>query len=139
MKGIQQVTSKIRQFYWSGKVGRTRVGVAWETCCLNKEVGGLAFTDPTEALTALLTKWVVVACEPGYSNFKAILRYRLARTQPPGPQRWADSPDWFQMHQHKSKQGSNVWNRIGRAWKTMVKFTYHTGPENFDEWLATNF
>lgn len=28
-----------------------------------------------------------------------------------------------------------MWNRISKAWKTLVKFTYVRGPDNFDEWL----
>jgi hypothetical protein len=51
--------------------------------CLSKNVGGLDLQDPMEALMALLYKWVVTACEPGHSNFKAILRYRLSHFQPP--------------------------------------------------------
>jgi hypothetical protein len=57
-------------------------GVAWKVCCLNRAEGGLNFIDPEDALTALMTKWVISACEPGRSNFKVLLRYRLAAFQP---------------------------------------------------------
>lgn len=86
----------------------------------------------------MLVKWVITACEPGDSNFKHIIRHRLAQFQPPGTQKWTCSLDWFQLPQHRSRCGSHVWNRIGRAWKTFVKYTYRRGPENFDEWLSTN-
>lgn len=43
------------------------------------------------------------------------------------------------MHKHRSKNGSHVWNRIGKAWKILVAYTYVCGPGNFEEWLATNF
>ena len=61
-KGIKQVTSMIRNYFWSGSTDRARVGVAWEVCCFDWIAGRLNFIDPKDAARALLTKWVVFAC-----------------------------------------------------------------------------
>jgi hypothetical protein len=42
----------------------------------------------TAAAYTLMTKWVVAACELGLSNFKALLRYRLAQGQPYSHGNW---------------------------------------------------
>jgi hypothetical protein len=65
----------IRNYFWSGSADRARAGVAWEVYCFDRIAGGLNFIDPEDETRALFTKWVVSACEPGGSNFKAILRY----------------------------------------------------------------
>lgn len=104
-----------------------------------KAAGGLDFIDSYEAVTALLGKWIIAASEPGNSNFKTILRHKLCQAQPTGVTQWESSMDWFQMHDHKCKNGSHVWNRISKAWKILVKFTYVRGPDNFEEWLSLNF
>jgi hypothetical protein len=77
-KGVAQITSRIRNFYWSGTTARTWIGVGWKVCCLSRDDGGLNIIDPGEAVCALMTKWIISACELGLSNFKAMIRYRLS-------------------------------------------------------------
>jgi hypothetical protein len=38
--------------------------------------------DPVEATSALMTKWIISALEPGESNFKSIICFRLWQFQP---------------------------------------------------------
>jgi hypothetical protein len=76
-QGIQKVTGKIRNFLWSGSPTAVRARVAWTVCCQPKQVDGLNLIDPQEAVTALIAKWVLTALEPGESNFKVLLRFRL--------------------------------------------------------------
>jgi hypothetical protein len=80
--GVARATSKVRNLFCSGSVSRTRVRVSWKTCCLRREDGGLNMIDPQEALTTLMSKWIVTALEPGMSNFKTLLRHRLNQLQP---------------------------------------------------------
>lgn len=53
---IKQVTSKIRQLYWSGKMGCTRAG--WHGMCAMVEgkKEGLDFIDLNEAPSVLTAK-----------------------------------------------------------------------------------
>jgi hypothetical protein len=87
-EGIKRITGKIRNFYWAGTTQQARARVAWQTCCLKHCDGGLNLIDPQEASIALMAKWVVVACEPGASNFKALLWYRLSLFQPHSRGKW---------------------------------------------------
>jgi hypothetical protein len=54
--GIARATSKVRNFFWSGSVTRTRARVSWKQCCLRREDGGLNLIDPHDAVTALMAK-----------------------------------------------------------------------------------
>ena len=76
--GKTRITGKIRNFYWSSTPHTTRVRVAWQTCCLWRHEGALNFIDPGAAVVALMSKWILSACEPRASNFKTILRYRFS-------------------------------------------------------------
>jgi hypothetical protein len=82
--GIKRVTGMIRNFCWAGSIHRARARVAWQTCCLKR----CNLIDLQEATTALMAKWIVVAHEPGVSNFKVLLRYRLSRYQPHSRGKW---------------------------------------------------
>jgi hypothetical protein len=47
--GLNKILSKVRNFFWSGSVSRTRARVAWRTICQYKEDGGLNMIDHVEA------------------------------------------------------------------------------------------
>jgi hypothetical protein len=93
--GIKRITRKIRNFYWAGTTQQARAWVAWQTCCLKRCDGGLNLIDHQEATTALMAKWVVVACELGTSNFKAMLRCCLSSFQPHSRGKWNPGLQWF--------------------------------------------
>jgi hypothetical protein len=86
--GIKRITRKTRNFYWAGTIQQARARVAWQTCCLKRCNGGLNLIDSQEAITTLMAKWVVVACEPGTSNFKAMPQFRLSSFQPHSRGKW---------------------------------------------------
>jgi hypothetical protein len=77
--GIKHIKAKMWNYLWVGENKPCRARVARQTCCLKKWDEGLGLVDPTDALVALMTKWLIVACEPGVSNFKTMLRHCLAR------------------------------------------------------------
>jgi hypothetical protein len=54
----------------------------WDQCYEKKKVEGLGLVDPTRALEALVSKWVLHAFEPGDFNLQEFLRCRLRRFQP---------------------------------------------------------
>jgi hypothetical protein len=138
-KGVSNVTSKIRNFYWSGTTARTRAGVAWWVCCLKRGQGGLNLLVSGEAVVALMTKWIITACEPGTSSFKTLLRHRLCQLQPLPKGKWPPSMMWFQQKDHKGSGGSSVWNRVLKSWKTLSLALTRLHPASFDEWLGTCF
>jgi hypothetical protein len=91
------------------------------------------------ALTALLCKWMVYACEPGDSNFKLMLRHRLSGFQPLAHEKWGRSMEWFTQTGHTATTGSKVWGRVTRAWKELVGTVQMVPPTSYDEWLNTPF
>jgi hypothetical protein len=105
----------VRNFFWASKDRRARARVVWEVVCLYRKKGGLNIINPKHALIALLCKWVVYACEPSHSNFKTLLRHRLASFQPYTHVEWGSSLEWFTMRNHKASSGSKVCNRVTKA------------------------
>jgi hypothetical protein len=136
---IRKVISKIRNYLFAGTSQPARARVAWQVVCSQKKDGGLNIVNPAEAVEALMSKWIISACEPGSSNFKLLLRHRLSGYQPYAQGQWARSLEWFSQHNHKASSGSRIWNRVGRAWKSLVSEVVQVGPNSYDEWLSTSF
>ena len=66
------------------------------------------------ALSSLLVKL-------GNSNVQLFLKYRLLKAQPHLGTNWVLDHSWALQYSHRLKPGSKVWNKIGQAWKTLVK------------------
>jgi hypothetical protein len=80
--GITKLKAKLRNYLWIGEDRPYRARIAWHTCCLCRKEGGLgrlALVDPADAMTALMSKWVLCALELRDSNLKAMLQRRLYR------------------------------------------------------------
>jgi len=88
---------------------------------------------PQDALAALMTKWVLKACEPGHSNLQELLRFRLQHFQPYQQGRWAPSLEYFTVPKAQAKQGSKVWSRVGKAWKSLCKEIRPVTPKLVEE------
>ena len=43
---------------------------------------GLNVIDPSEAMIAMMYKWISSACMPRMSNFTSLIRYRFEHSQP---------------------------------------------------------
>jgi hypothetical protein len=71
--GVQKVVSKIRNYLFAGTSQPARAQVAWHVVCSRKKDGGLNIVNPLEAVTAMMAKWVVSACELGCSNLKLLI------------------------------------------------------------------
>jgi hypothetical protein len=137
-KGVAKVKSKVANFIWAGSDRPTRTRVAWRTCCLRKKEGGLGMIDPHEAVTALMCKWITSACEPGLSNFKTMLRFRLVQFQPYSGGRWEPNLCWFTFKSHTSSKGSDLWSRTTKAWKNLVGELHTVPPRSHEEWLSAS-
>jgi hypothetical protein len=133
------VISIIRNYLFAGTSQPARARVAWNVVCSKKRDGGLGIVNPLEAVTALLSKWIISACEPGSSNLKIMLRHRLAGSQPYHQGRWQKSLQWFTLSNHKATPGSKVWGHTSRAWLQMVKEISYLPAASYDEWLCTSF
>jgi hypothetical protein len=118
--GVKRIKAKTRNYLWASKDRPSRARVAWNTCCLRKRDGGLGLMDPFKPLTALMAKWIISACEPGNSNFKIMLRYRLSHYQSYSGGNWEPSLQWFLLRNHAAKNGSSIWNQVARSWKHLV-------------------
>jgi hypothetical protein len=137
-KGVAKVKNKVVNFIWVGADRPTRSRVAWDTCCLKKKERGLGMIDPGDAVNALMSKWIITACEPGQSNFKIMLRYRLTLLQPYSGGYWNPSMLWFTQKGHTASRGSNIWARTTKAWKLMVSELHTLSPRSYEEWLSAS-
>jgi hypothetical protein len=136
---IKKVISIIRNYLFFGTCQPASARVAWNVVCSKKQDGGLNIVNPIEAVTVLLCKWIISACEPGSSNLKTMLRHRLSRSQPYHQGKWQRSIRWFLLPNHKAAPGSRVWGRTSHAWMQMVKELSHRLAKSYDEWLCTPF
>jgi hypothetical protein len=120
-KGVTRIKSSMASYMWSDTTNHARSKVAWLQCCQPKVDGGLDLINPTDALVALMVKWVLKACEPGTSNLHAMLRFRLSNCQPYGGGQWRPSLEYFTQSKFQAKKGSKAWNRAGISWRAVVK------------------
>jgi hypothetical protein len=86
-----------------------------------------------------MVKWIITATEPGSSNLKALLRFRLSHYQPKGVSLWHKSLNWFHLKGSRPPSGSHVWQRTTAAWKQMAQSITLRAPVDYDEWLSTCF
>lgn len=119
-KGAKDVITKIRNFLWAGSNHPARARVVWHNLSRPRSEGGLNLVDPQQSLISLMCKWVLTSCEPGNSNFKQLLRYRLLHCQPQNGESWPPSLEWFTMPTYKAPTGSKIWGRVMRSWKSLV-------------------
>jgi hypothetical protein len=138
-KGVKKVISLIRNYLFAGTSQPARTRVAWNVVCSKREEGGLNIVNPADAVTALMSKWVINACEPGSFNFKIMLRHRLSGGQPYHQGRWHRSMHWFSLPNQKATSGSRLWGRTTRAWSQLVKELIHYPATNYDKWLSSQF
>ena len=67
----------IGQLFWGSTMFRSRAKVARSQCCQQKDKEGINLVNPMNAGTALLTKWIIVACKPRQSNLQCMLGVRF--------------------------------------------------------------
>jgi hypothetical protein len=79
---LGKITSLIRNFLWSNKEHKTRIRVNWGDCYVKRKNRGLGIIDPTDALKALLNKWIISTYLPSESNLQLLLRHKLSLFQP---------------------------------------------------------
>jgi hypothetical protein len=113
--------------------------VSWIQCCQVKGKGGINLVNPANALTAMMTKWIMKVVEPGSSNLHLMLRFRLSHCQPYSGGRWAPNLEYFTLPRFQAKRGSKVWNRIGTSWKALVKDIQGVKPRIFEEVMNESF
>lgn len=133
MAGVNKATSSVRKFMWSGALHRARTKVAWAQCCMSKDKGGINMVNPEDALVALMSKWIIKACEPGGSNLHKLLRFRFTHFQLYPKGRWAPSLECFTLAKFQANQGSKVWMRVGKAWRKLCPEVRHVTPRNIEE------
>jgi hypothetical protein len=63
-------------------------------------------TDPQDASIALMAKWVVLDLEPGGSNFRNLLRFKLMRFQPHFRGAWDPFIEWCISSEHHASSSS---------------------------------
>lgn len=136
---MKKVVSAIQNYLWSGSLHRARTKVAWMQCCLSKVKGVLNVINPKDSLAALMTKWVLKACEPGESNLQIMLRHRLMAFQPYQGGRWGPSMEFFTLDQAQARQGSKAWTRAGKAWKCLLPEVLQRRPQTRDEVMSESF
>ena len=138
-KGVKKVKSAIMNYVAGGKLQRARIRVSWHQCCQTKSKGGVNLINLEDAATALLTKWLIKAMEPGDSNLHLFLRFRLSQYQPYSGGRWSQSLEYFTLSKHQRKKGSLVWNQVAAAWRNMLPFVSTNTPSNWEKLMNCSF
>ena len=100
---------------------------------------GLGFVDPADALTMLMAKWLIVACELGDSNFKIMLRFHLSNYQPYPSGKQGPSYQWFLLCNHIVKNGSTIWNHTTRSYRQLIHEETLLLPRSIEEWVNSSF
>lgn len=118
--GVSKIRGQLFNFLWAGDSKRGRNRVNWLTCCQSKVEGVLGLINPEDAVVALMTKWLVKACEPLATNLHVMLRYRLSHFQPFTRGHWQPSMEFFTLSSHQSRKGSKIWNWVVAAWEKML-------------------
>jgi hypothetical protein len=72
-KGIDRIKTKLTNYLWSGSTNNSHVKIRWSQYCQSRDMGGINLINPKDALVALMSKWVIKACEPGRSNLHHML------------------------------------------------------------------
>lgn len=135
---LRTIRGKLRNYLWAGTEENARVRVRWDDCCAAKTHGGLGLIDPDDALSALLSKWVIKGLEPGSSPLHILLRHRLGRIKPKEAGTWPQSLHWPLLDNFSSPRCTGVWARVIQAWKSMSTLVEAVPPSNHDEVLTTN-
>jgi hypothetical protein len=138
-KGVAKIKSVVTNYLWSGTMNRSRSKVFWLQCCQPKDRGGVNLINPTDEMTALMTKWIMKAVEPGDSNLHLLLRFRLKHFQPYSGGRWAPSLEFFTLAKFQARKGSKAWTRAGLAWRCLVKELSQIRPTLFEEVMSESF
>jgi hypothetical protein len=137
--GVKKLVAKARNYLWAGSAQPARARVAWDVVCLPRQDGGLNMINPKHMVIALMSKWIINACEPGSSKFKALLRHRLEQCQPHARGTWNGSLQWFTRPNFRASSGSRMWNRTMLSWKQVVKDVSLIPPTSYEEWLSSYF
>jgi hypothetical protein len=137
--GQKRVKATLHNYLWGGKPTLARKRIAWLQCCQPKDKGGINLLNPPDVLDAMMTKWILKACEPGQSNLHILLRFCLNGYQPYSQGKWALSLEFFTKDEHQSKKGSTAWNQITSAWKTLRKELSYVKPQSHEELLNESF
>lgn len=138
-QGIARIKSTVANYLASGKASRSRARVGWIQSCQPKKDGGINLINPHDAVSALMTKWIIKAMEPGQSNLHLLLRHKLSQYQPYSGGRWSQSLEFFLVPQHQARSGSIVWNRVTAAWKSLRPISSYKRPQNWEELMNSSW
>lgn len=112
--------------------------VRWDDYYATKSQGGLGLIDPKDALTALMSKWVIKGLEPGSSPLHILLRHKLGHIKPNSAGTWPDSLQWPLLKKFSSPRNSGVWLRMIQVWCHMSPLVEALPPSNYEEVLGTS-
>ena len=76
---ISRLRRLVRNYLWAGSDGThdTRARVAWHTCILPREQGGLGIIDPEMQSRALISKCIIRGLFPGNEPWKSFVRHAV--------------------------------------------------------------
>jgi hypothetical protein len=137
--GLKRIKATLHNYLWGGRPNLARKRIAWLQCCQPKDKGGINLLNPPDVLDAMMTKWILKACELGQSNLHILLRFRLSGYQPYSQGRWSPSLEFFTRDGHQSKKGSIPWNRAASDWKSMQKELSFLRLQSHEEVLNESF
>jgi hypothetical protein len=71
---------------------------------VNKDIKGLGLIDPEEAMDVLLCKRVIRSLDPGNSNLKLLLDFKLTMCKPSQYMTWDPEVNWVLVGNHSPSQ-----------------------------------
>lgn len=90
---ISRLWCLVRNYRWAGSDGThdTRARIAWHTCILPREEGGLGIIDPEMQSKALISKCIIRGLFPGNEPWKSFLRHVVLHSTPKKGDVWSPS------------------------------------------------
>jgi hypothetical protein len=108
-----KVKKVVTYYFWLGIMNMPMYKVSWIQCCQMEGNSGVNMVNLADAMTAMMTKWILDAVEPHLSNL------HLMDELP--------SFKYFMLPKVQAKKGSKSWNCVGTSWKALSKLRRKIG------------
>lgn len=127
---IDRLKRLVRNYLWAGTDGSedTRARVAWHTCFLPIDQGGLGIIDPEIQSKALISKCIIRGLFPGNEPWKSFLRHAVQHSVPQRGGSWSPSNRFIFSDAALTRPPPYFLDSILGIWKRMRRSIIHRQP-----------
>ena len=127
---ISRLRRLVRNYLWAGSDGThdTRARVAWHTCILPREQGGLGIIDPEMQSRALISKCIIRGLFPGNEPWKSFVRHAVLHSTPVRGGEWSPSYRFIFCDAALSHPASYFLRSILGVWQALRRSIIHRQP-----------